>query len=111
MARHTPDPETPPEEQRPQAAPPPEVKVTPAVINRLPGEMYLGPNLPAGLVSHGQIFRGGRPVQLVEAINARPVIATLLVPLSRVPAAKAELRDSGSTLAKAYRRVAENREV
>lgn len=64
--------------------------------------MYLGPNIPGGTLSHGQVYTGGLPPAAAEVPGAE----ALFVPLAQVVEAKRALADPVSALARAYRAVA-----
>lgn len=99
MARTTQSKDTPKDEaQAAPAAPAPK----PAKGRAQPSALiYLGPNIPGGVLSHGQVFRGGPPPAALDHPQAE-LIAPLLRPLAGLPADKLALADPGSTLSRAY---------
>ncbi len=65
--------------------------------------VYVGPN-QAGALSLRQftVYRGGLPENLRAAIKEDPNLGQLFVPVADLVAARAELRNNGSRLARAH---------
>jgi len=80
----------------PRAAPRPEALI------------YIGPSrVGKALLPQATVYSGGVLPPQIKALTSRSAdLAALFVPVSRAGAAKAELRDPGSKLAKAYAAVA-----
>jgi len=64
--------------------------------------MYLGPNLPGGVLSHGAVFTGRLPAAVLDLAGESPELADLLVPVADLPAAKKQLATAGSKLSRAH---------
>ena len=69
--------------------------------------MYLGPNLPEGLLMHGQVFKGGLSAAGRELQEKVPSAGALFVALADLPKAKLALADRTSAISHAYRAVVE----
>ncbi|MCD8349573.1 MAG: hypothetical protein LUC93_03075 [Planctomycetaceae bacterium] len=69
--------------------------------------MYIGPSLVETGVpfAHGQIFNNGLPPEWTTKAKLQPEFGRLIVPVSRVGAAMAELRDPQSHLSTLYKSV------
>ena len=70
--------------------------------------MYLGPNLPQGLLMHGQVYRNGLPAAATDLISRVTGAEALFVPTAGIPKAKLALADRTSALSRLYRAVAES---
>ncbi len=68
--------------------------------------IYLGPHLPGGAVSRGQVFRGGAPA--LPSDQDQEILAPLFIPLGRLVRARRELADPSSELSRAYRAAADH---
>lgn len=69
---------------------------------------YLGPSL-RGLIKNGDVFRGSRDDALkaaAAAIEADPLVKTLIVSGDALPAARRKVKTPGSALYRNYQRVA-----
>lgn len=69
---------------------------------------YIGPSL-RGLIKNGDIFRGSRAKALkaaAAAIEAQPLVKTLIVSGDALPAARLKVKTPGNALYKNYQRVA-----
>lgn len=68
---------------------------------------YIGPSL-RGLIKHGDIFRGNRTKALkaaAAAIEAQPLVKTLIVSGDVLPAARLKVKTPGNALYKNYQRI------
>ncbi len=66
---------------------------------------YVGPSIYGALQS-GTIYRGELPQIVKDTINKVPEIGALMVDISKLPQAQAELRDPRSGLSVLYTRAA-----
>ena len=64
--------------------------------------IYLGPNLPGGVLSRGAVFTGRLPAAVLNLAGESPELADLLVPVAKLPAAKKELATPNSRLSRAH---------
>ena len=104
MAKNTPGPETaaaetaaPPQTSREKAGGPPSGCY-----------MYIGPTL-RGLIRSGTIYRGDRAHALEEArkaIEAQPLVKTLIVTGDYLPEARLKVKTPGNALYVNYRKIA-----
>ncbi|WP_051775872.1 hypothetical protein [Paenibacillus tyrfis] len=58
--------------------------------------IYIGPNLPGGLLSRFRIFRGGIPEYLESTLREQPKIERLIVPVSGLSEALARTSTPGT---------------
>jgi hypothetical protein len=71
--------------------------------------VYLGPNHPAGYLSHGQVFKSPLLGPVAEVLNKAPeIMGPLFVPLSGLVKAKHTQADPGSDLNRAFKKAAEH---
>lgn len=66
--------------------------------------MYIGPTV-RGVVRHGATFSGGLPARLEKLAKGKPIVTSLIVPLSRLESAVKESNTEGAARAVAYDRV------
>lgn len=72
---------------------------------------YIGPSL-RGLIKHGDIFRGSRAKALkaaAAAIEAQPLVKTLIVSGDALPAARLKVKTPGNALYANYNKIAAGR--
>ena len=72
---------------------------------------YIGPSL-RGLIQHGMIWRGTRADALTAAkaaIDAQPLVKTMIVSGDALPAARRKVKTPGNALYENYRRIAGTR--
>jgi hypothetical protein len=80
--------------EKPAARPRP----APAVAKKKNRVIYMGPSLPNGSLRHGQVFIGNPPAHLpMEKVGG------FMIPLNDLPAAKRDLKDPTSLLARKIR--------
>ena len=82
----------------------PAKKASKAVIEKADAVAYIGPTISRVAVS-GSIYKAGLPRKLEEKIKEIPAIGELIVPVSRLGAARKQVRDRSSSLATVYRYV------
>ena len=63
--------------------------------------VYIGPTFRGA--TKGTVYNNGAPPALKEAVEKKPVIGQLLVPVTDLPVANRGLTDSGSALSRMYR--------
>ena len=68
--------------------------------------MYIGPTI-GGVAKSGAVFSGGLPKKLEKLAEEKPVIKSLIVPLSKIVQAKKAAGTEGTVEAVACRRVSE----
>ena len=72
-------------------------KITKKCIESLPTTVYIGPSL-SGLAQY-TVFRNGQwPAHVKAMIEGKDVIAQLIVPVSRLQAARGDMQTSGHIL-------------
>ena len=72
--------------------------------------VYVGPNLPKGLLKKGSVFNGTRTEVMKHLENvtaAYPEISALLVTSDKLPDAKVKLQTGGNLLASNFARLVE----
>lgn len=82
-----------------------EVKMEKPELNESGFYMYIGPNLK-GLMETGTILRGTKEEALVkaaQAIEAKPLVKTLIVPGDKLPEARLKVKKPGNRLFEAYK--------
>jgi hypothetical protein len=67
--------------------------------------MYLGPNIPGGILFSGQISKGELPAYLADAIKKIPEIKELFIEVKEAPAFKDELKKQGTEAYRLYQNV------
>ncbi len=68
--------------------------------------IYVGPNLSGDiLISQFTVFKNGLPPYLAERTGADPVFKSLFVPLPGLTVARADLKNPGSRMARAFNTV------
>ena len=68
-------------------------------------KMYIGPSV-RGVVKHGTTFSGGLPARLEKLEAEKPIIKSLIVPVSDIAKAIADSNTEGTVEAVAYDRIA-----
>ena len=66
--------------------------------NKAEAQIYIGPNIPRGILSRGTIFLGGIPAHVEEAAKKLPEIKWLLVPVKDLAAKEKERNTKGTPL-------------
>jgi len=64
--------------------------------------IYIGPNVPGGILSRYQIFKGGFPPHCEELFKKLPEIKKLFVDVLTLSKAQEQLDKEGSELARVY---------
>lgn len=68
--------------------------------------VYIGPTFP-GIAKQNTIYNNGIPAGLARKAKEKPVVASLIVPVSQFAAASAELVKDGSALSILYKKAKE----
>lgn len=71
--------------------------------------IYIGPSIK-NVVSTGTLYSNGLPEALKNEIAKRPLVASLVIPVSNLAAAQKELTVLGSALHTIYQKVATGQE-
>ncbi|MCM3141304.1 hypothetical protein [Brevibacillus sp. MER 51] len=58
--------------------------------------IYVGPNIPGGLLMQYTVFRGGVPEHLTDLFEKQPAIRQLIVPVNDLAAVQERMRKSGT---------------
>lgn len=91
------------------SAPAAEIKATTADAKKPGGYCcYIGPSIP-GLIRNGAIFRGSPAdacAAAKAAIEAEPLVKTLIVPSITLPGDRLKVKTPGNALYENYRRIA-----
>lgn len=58
-------------------------------------QVYIGPNLPGGMLSSFTVFKNGLPAHVQEMVRQTPELADLFVPVSRLAEARRKLLRHG----------------
>ena len=66
--------------------------------------MYIGPTL-RGVAKSGAVFSGGIPKKLEKLAAKKPIIKSLIVPISGIVQAKKDVDTEGTVAAVAYDRI------
>lgn len=69
--------------------------------------VYCGPSIP-GVAKQYTVFTGGLPDALKRAVEQRPVLAELVLPLEQLPEAMKSLRAESGHIYELYRIVQKN---
>ena len=69
--------------------------VEPAAISR-EQLIYIGPNVPGGMLQRYQVFRGGIPEHVKQIVEKCPAVKSLFVPVDGFAAAEQEISKAGS---------------
>lgn len=77
------------------------IAATTRQLEREEKRIYIGPSLK-GIV-HGTVFQSGLSSALEEMIRKMPVVAELVVPVSRLQKANRELADPGSAMSRFFK--------
>lgn len=64
--------------------------------------IYIGPNLPGGFLAQHTVFRDGIPKHLDGVRKTYPQVDTLIVPVTQLLEAQAQLRRKGTAVQQAY---------
>lgn len=67
-------------------------------------KIYIGPTIP-GIVKGNMIFKNGIPAALEKKAKELPAIGSLIIPISELARANAELRKSDSALETIFKKV------
>lgn len=65
--------------------------------------IYIGANIPSLGLMRNQVYLGGIPGQVRAAINAEPLIAELIVPISKLTEAVKDIQTKGTHLHHVYK--------
>ena len=58
--------------------------------------IYIGPNVPGGMLQRYQVFRGGIPEHVKQIVEKCPAVKSLFVPVDGFAAAEQEISIAGS---------------
>lgn len=58
--------------------------------------IYVGPNIPGGVLWTGQVFKGGYPPHLAELFERHPEVKELFVPVATLSEVQKKIRTAGS---------------
>ena len=72
---------------------PDQVKSEPVKREQL---IYIGPNVPGGMLQRYQVFRGGIPEHVKQIVEKCPAVKSLFVPVDGFAAAEQEISKAGS---------------
>ena len=72
---------------------PDQVKSEPVKREQL---IYIGPNVPGGMLQRYQVFRGGIPEHVKQIVEKCPAVKSLFVPVDGFAAAEQEISRAGS---------------
>ena len=72
---------------------PDQVKSEPVKREQL---IYIGPNVPGGMLQRYQVFRGGIPEHVKQIVEKCPAVKSLFVPVDGFAAAEQEISIAGS---------------
>lgn len=67
--------------------------------------IYIGPNIPGGVLHRYQVYRGGTPEHLKDVFEKCPAIRSLFVPVANFAAAEQALSQTGSAENTLFREV------
>lgn len=81
-------------------------KVKAAVVEKPAAVVYCGPKIP-GIAAQYQVFTGGLPEQLKAAIEKKPVLGALIVPLAEMAEARKAINSGTGRLAALFRKAKE----
>ena len=71
-------------------------KKAPAEIKRPEQVIYIGPNLPGGLLQRYTVFKGGIPLHITQITEKCPALQGLFVPVENFATAEQSLSAIGS---------------
>ncbi|MEK3770117.1 hypothetical protein MKY14_16315 [Paenibacillus sp. FSL R5-0887] len=77
------------------------------VKERIAPLIYLGPNLPGGLLSGNTVFKGGKPAHIEELITAQPELSDLIVPVDNINETLSRINRAGTAEYQAYQALKE----
>ena len=69
--------------------------------------VYVGPNIPGGILQRFQVYKGGIPPHCLELVEKIPEIRQLFVPVGELPAVRDKLEKSGTNEARLFHIVRE----
>ena len=58
--------------------------------------IYIGPNVPGGMLQRYQVFRGGIPEHVKQIVEKCPAVKSMFVPVDGFAAAEQEIFKAGS---------------
>ncbi len=67
--------------------------------------MYMGPTI-RGVAKSGAVFSGGIPQKLKKLAEKKPIMKSLIVPISEIVQAKKDMDTEGTVAAVVYSRIA-----
>jgi hypothetical protein len=71
--------------------------------------VYMGPNHPAGFLSHGQVFKPPLAGPAAKVLDDAPeIMGPLFIPLAKIVKAKQAQAEPGSDLNRAYAKAAQH---
>jgi len=71
-------------------------KTFPDAIKRPEQLIYIGPNLPGGVLQRYTVFKGGIPLHIAETTEKCPAIKGLFVPVNQLSNAEQSLKTAGT---------------
>lgn len=74
-------------------------------VKRVAPLIYVGPNLPGGLLLQSTVFRGGIPVYLQPLLKEQPDVAALIVPVDEMSGVQERIVQTGTAEFVAYQAI------
>ena len=81
-------------------------KAKAAAVEKPTAVVYCGPRIP-GIAAQYQVFIDGLPEQLKAAIEKKPVLGALIVPVAEMAEARKEINSGTGRLAALFRKAKE----